>query len=189
MNTEAAAVRKFKLVDSRIIAKEVPPSVWIWSEEIATKGIEGTKLFYKMSSDGLVVHEAAKNMMRDSKFVVTPPQIIKAACCEVGDLDFPKHKNSVPVPEFFVRLREIKGIFQQVDAGPSLLYRFGNRPVGEWAIVAMEPISMSFTNSGIFLLRCNNDGKRNKKIVSIDGCAVGDGGSIAKKLKLIIAVQ
>lgn len=179
-----SATARVRFIDPRAVVGPVPFPVLVWKKEVNIKGgMENKQLLSKMKTVGVDVGKYAEFMIRDQLFVTSRETLTKnLVCCEIGDIGF--SGGDPTVPEFLTKVKEIKGICS-MDTGPHLRYQFMDQSVGEWALVAMEPIPMSFTR-GIFFLGCSNGNGHHRKLW-IEGCAIGEKGRLGRKLKVIVA--
>lgn len=190
MTEGIATERKVRFTNPRAIVGHTSFPIWIWRKEVKMKGgMTGGQLLSVMSEAGIDIGDSARYMLRDTGYVVSSEtRTVHFACCEIGDLGFSR---PVKTPELWTKLNEINGLCPK-DAGPHLRCQFTEQPIGEWALVAMNPISMNLRSRGIFFLGCNKDnngGRNNGKSrkLWIQGLAVGENGEWNPKIKIVIA--
>ena len=186
--TDLGIAARVRFVDPRTVVGQVPFPVLIWKREIELKPeMTGSGLISLMNGTGKVdVGQHAWHMLLDPEFPVSSKSRgVKLAFCEIGDLGF--HK-PVSTPDLWAKLKEINGLCSK-DTGPQLRHQFLDQPLGDWAIVASEPMSMSLTSRGIFILGSTNGVGHNGRKLWIDGCAVGEKGSWSPKIKIIVACE
>ncbi|MDP2652233.1 MAG: hypothetical protein Q8O94_03785 [bacterium] len=185
MTEGIATERKVRFTNPRDIVGHTSFPIWIWEKEVKLKGeMTGGQLISVMKKADIEIGDSARHMLQDAEYVVSSEtRIVHLACCEIGDLGFSR---SVKTPKLWAKLKQTNSLCPQ-DAGPHLRCQFMEQPIGEWALVAMNPISMNLRSRGIFFLGCNKNSNGKSRKLWIQGLAVGENGEWNPKIKIIVA--
>jgi len=157
-----------RFLSGEMVIKKIERKFKIWKTIKLGTSLKTTDDFCRALADGeFKLSDWALDILGKSDFTVAAEEskvdLIKVTIAELG------FKNGARCDQIYARAKELGLELCPAEVGPQLRLQYKNQPNGEWILVAMEPITDSGGDLGVFDVGCDDSGLWLDSLWSIPG--------------------